>query len=201
MISFKKKSQGEIFGVALFFILIVMGILIYSKFATNVDDSQLNEKQKIYEILATNGIISIMKSSTGCFVERGQDSVEKLIDYCLEETFFSGNKAIIKCSDNIERDACIHSKEIINNSLNSLFNTEVHGLGPIPFYLTIQVPKKTNSPFYDINITNFGEIKYKNLTITLNNYRQNSFFKANSGPYPWISPQGEIEVELYLYYR
>jgi len=45
----EKRGQGEIFGIALFFVIIIIGIIIYGRFAAlnNLREDNVQKEEKI----------------------------------------------------------------------------------------------------------------------------------------------------------
>lgn len=195
-----KKSQGEIFGVALLFVIIIVGFLIYVQISAL--DPQRDEDlqaQGEYEILAEGSLNSIIDMSTGCYIERGRDSVRDLMSYCVEYSF-SGSDPIFTCESPVGTiQSCTKSKEILNETLFEIFNTTV--LGPIPYELRISIPDNDRSQFHDVTITNFGNFSDRSGVVTFDNYLSKGYRRAPSGLKTWSTSSGDLRVELYLYYR
>lgn len=196
----KKKSQGEIFGIALMFVVIIIGIIVYSqvKVLNPNRDADLQSEGE-YKILAEGTLNTLLDASTGCYVEQGRDSVMDLVNYCLEFSFSKSDPEFI-CDNPIgEVKACSHFLSILNNNLNKLFNSEK--LGPIPFELKVEVPQNPNSVLNNRSITNFGNITLLQKNITLDNYRKEGYKRAPSGLKTWATAQRNVNFELYLYYK
>ncbi len=196
-----KKSQAEIFGVALMFVVIILGILIYGRIqalkSLNDDD---NAQESEYKILAEGTLNSMIKMSTGCYVERNRDTLKDLINYCLDNEF-AGNDIEITCNDNTHIGACAKSKQIIEHSLNTLYSNSENSIINAPFKLTISMPQNKDAIFNNVTISNFGSFKYNNVIITEDNRRSYKFKRAPSGLISWATSQREINFELYIYYR
>lgn len=190
-----KRTQGEIFGLALLFVVIVVGIVIYGQIRALSPQREVDvEKEREYKIVAEGTLNTILKLSTGCYVERGRDSVESLIRYCMEESF--GNiEPVFSCSNGEER-VCIYANEIIEGYLFSLFGEEGE-VGHIPFSLRINLTSSSTSSFNNQIISNldeFGEeegVSYKRLGLN----------RVSSGLRTLPTAQRDIEFELYLFYK
>jgi hypothetical protein len=193
------KSQGEIFGVALLFVLIILGILFYSQFASLRSDATadlLIEKQ--YEILSRGSIDAIMEQSTGCYISRGKDSVSDLLKFCLESSY-SGRDPIFNCIEGETIFACEYSISLINQSLINLYGEDNSIIGEIPYSFRIEVPRNPSSLLNLELSTN----KYRGEKINIGNkeYLRYNMREVSSGVYPLASAQGFVEFELNLYYR
>lgn len=198
-----KRSQGEIFGIALMFVVIIVGILVYSQIkALNPDRTDTYQREAEYEILAQRTLNTMLSMSTGCYVERGRDSVKDLVNFCLDYTY-SGNDPTMDCFNNGEEvKVCAYAKDIINTTLVSLYNKSSSSLvGEIPYQMTINVPNNANTKLSNTTFTNFGEITYRGTIIDDSSYRKLGYKKATSGLITWATSQRNVEFELYLYYR
>ncbi len=195
-----KKSQGEIFGIALLFVIIIVGLIVYSQAKILNPENPVDEiTEKKYNIIATGTLDSILELSTGCYVERGKDSLKDLINYCLENSY-SGRDPLFNGCDWTDEDilACSKVKTILNDSLRGLFNED--SLGNIPYKFSISIERSPNSLLHNFTLTNFGTFQYYGETLTLDNYRKFKLRKADSGFSTWSTHQGPIMVELLLYY-
>lgn len=193
-----KRSQGEIFGIALMFVIIIIGILVYAKIkALNPDRNEDLGQENEYKILAEGTLNTILDLSTGCYVERGKDRTRDIINYCLEYSF-SGTDPIIECKGTTIQ-ACKYSINSINTTLQTLFNDS--GVGKIPFFMSINIPANPNSLLSNKTLTNFGKVQISDTIITEENYRKNNYKRAPSGIKTWATAQRNVEFELYLYYR
>jgi len=194
-----KKSQGEIFGIALMFVVIIFGIIIYAKVVALNPDSQKDlVKESKYKILAEGTLNTILKQSTGCYAERNKDSLIDLINYCLYNHNGEFARVDISCDTGIQ-DACTYPIKILNDSLINLYNNSNNYM--IPFYLTIYLDDYSKTSLSNVNITNFGDIKYKENLIMKDNYRKLGFSKAPSGLISVPTSYRNIDFELALYYR
>jgi len=194
-----KRSQGEIFGIALMFVVIIIGVLVYGKYAMldgNDDVDILQEGE--YKILAEGALNTILKMDIGCEVERGRDSVKDLINFCLENEY-SGIDPEVKCEDG-RFLSCEHAVNILNDTLFEVFNS-TKGIGMIPFELSLDIPANSRSLLFNQSFTNFGSFKLGNRVVTSDNYRKLGYKRAPSGLISWSSSQRGVEFELYLYYR
>ncbi len=201
-----KKSQGEIFGVAMMFVIILIGFLIYAKYKAALPKDQEEDIRYLkYESLASSTIAAVLQESTGCFVERNRDSVKDLLRYCLINGYV-GSDPTINCNidDHIKtKYACSYTEEIIGKALDYFF-TEGN-IGTLPYNLTIEVPSNPYSLMHKVEITNIGSlnITYGGKNITINETNLYEYFpnRASGEKYVLESPQGAIEFYFYIYYR
>lgn len=196
------KTQGEIFGIALLFVVIIIGIIVYSQYRalSNVsnENSQQNEE---YKILAEGTLNTILKMSTGCKVEAKVDSVEKLIDYCLEnDNFYSDIDPQIECSG-ITKNACAYSLYLLNTTLLHFFNDSSTAITNTPYKLVITIPANSNTFLSNKNISNLGSYNYKDTIINDTNLWDYGYKKAPSGEVSWATSERDIHFEFFLYYR
>lgn len=199
----KKLSQGEIFGLALVFVLIVLGIIIYAQYkALNPSTEKDIILENKYKIISESTLNSILKLSTGCYVERGRDTVKDLVNYCLEGSF-SGSDPLIFCdSYGTDVPACQTALSALNQSLFIMFTQG--GVGEIPYYLIVDVPRESTSLLsvnsHD-NFSNFGTISLNGDIVDIDNYRNLGFKRVSSGLKTWPTAQGNVEFELQLFYK
>ena len=205
---FSKKSQGEIFGIALLFVIIIIGILVYGKIEAlhPHNDANIQQENK-YKVLAEGTLGSILKMSTGCDVERNRDEIVDLIDYCIENSREAYSDPSIKCENGSIVNSCSYALKLINESLFGFLNTSV--LGPIPFKMSINLDSDRKS-ILNTNFTNFGQFKYGNKILVETNptndknkisYLDAGYNRAPSGIRAWATAKRNINFELFLYYR
>lgn len=196
-----KKSQGEIFGIALMFVVIVIGILVYGKIKALHPDNSIDEKTLgKYKILAEGTLNSIIKLSTSCPIQRDQDKVLDLIDYCVENSYPSNPDPDVTCGE-VEKPSCSYVKEIFNDSLNTIFNNS--NLGNIPYKLIVNLDADPTS-ILNFNLTNFGNVTFRGKVINetgKNSYLSMGFKRAPSGLRTWATAKRNIDFQLYLYYK
>jgi hypothetical protein len=194
-----KKSQGEIFGIALLFVVILIGVIVYAKVKSVSDLNDVDlQAQGEYKILAEGTLNTLLKTSTGCTVERDKDSVRDLINYCLENEY-SGEDVPIDC-DTGEVMACSRVLNFMNESLYLVFNSS-KGIGYIPFELRLDVPANSRSIFFNESRTNLGDFYYRGTQVNDSTRRKLGYKRESSGLISWRTAQRDVELELYLYYR
>jgi len=198
----KMKSQGEIFGIALMFVVIIIGIIIYGQIKVlnpnNENDLKTDGK---YSILAEGSLNSILKMSTGCEIERNKDRVLDLVNFCIENSYSSDNDPEVYCSDGISYPSCSHVLEILNSSLYGFFNSSL--IGPMLFKLRIELPAEKNN-ILNTNLSNFGSFEYNGKIVNetgKNSYIKLKFKKAPSGIRSLDTAKREITFNLALYYQ
>lgn len=182
------------------FVVIVVGIILYSQIkAVSPDRDEEAQKEGEYKILAEGTLNSVLEISTGCYVERGSDGLKDLINYCMDYSF-SGTDPRFTCDNpTSEIRICSHIIDVLDSTLLTLFNTTQ--LGPIPYLMKIEVPANENSLLNNVSITNFGTFTFRDSVINESNYRSQGYKRAPSGLKTWATSQGNIDFELYLYYR
>ena len=196
----KKKSQGEIFGIALLFVIIIIGVIIYGKIKMINDTSKIDLLQEgEYKILSEGALSAVLKMSVGCEVERGRDSVKDLINFCLENEY-AGIDPSIECENGEEKFACAYVVDILNNTMKLVFNSS-EGVAMIPYELKLDIPSNQRALLANKTFTNFGSYKYRGEVIDYDNRRRFGFKRAPSGLISWASSQRSVEFELYLYYK
>ncbi len=199
-----KKGQGEIFGIALFFVVLIVGIIIYSNIQllqTSTDEDSFESRQ--YEILSADALNALKKMSTSCSVEQNKDSLEDLIRYCFDYASTSQSYPTIVCDDGVERNACEYSFEILNSSLQKLFhNTSSKALvAPIPFSLLITNPEFEHVTWHNktiSNVENFG------LSLNRSNesfYLRKQYNRENAGFDIITTGRRSVELTFDVYYR
>jgi hypothetical protein len=205
----KKTGQGEIFGVALMFVVIVIGVIIFSQIKAFSQDENTDTKVK-YEILAQSSLETVLKTSSGCNVDggSGEDSIQDLINVCLARD--RGSDSEVGCDLNKDGDeddlgeeiyVCEYAIKLLNKSLYNVFNGINALIADIPFFLDIDLNSDATSTLTSQNITNFGDYLYRNIIINHTNYRDLGYNKASSDLKPWATAQRDIKVVLALYYR
>ena len=197
----KKLSQGEIFGIALFFVILIIGLLVYAQIrALNPSISSDQNLDDRYKILAETSKYTILDISTGCYTGRGRDSIKDLIDHCLRNSPNQETKtALFLCDGVTSVNTCEKSLKMLENTLNLTYSE--NGIGKIPYRMEIRLPRSPQSIF-NTNITNFNQFQTNEGDIlSETNYRRNGYKRAPSGLRAWPTAFGNIEIELFLYYR
>ncbi|MCA9496877.1 MAG: hypothetical protein KC589_08070 [Nanoarchaeota archaeon] len=203
-----KKSQGEIFGIALLFVIIIIGIIIYGQIkASNPDEpADLIYKGK-YGILAETTLDTLLKTSTGCVVERNRDRIIDLVSYCQENSFFADADPEIYCEGSFfqvagDYPSCSTVVNIINETLENLFNSSDSALGHILYNFSISVPSAPNTKLGTISVDNFNSISITGGgNLNSKNYYRYGFKKAPSGLRSLPTANRNVDFELYLFYK
>lgn len=207
----RTKAQGEIFGIALLFVVIILGIVLFSKMGL-LEGEQDPIQDKTYQILAQSSLDMMLKTSTGCEIERGQDEILDLIMFCIGHSY----RPTLTCEDGRVINICDESKFLLNESLSIYFhNVTNHSFGPILYYLDIWSPDALSHQEYEsLNFTNAylgtgipstsGDYySYRN-TFPVPGERLSAptgFSKVSSGVFSYQSANRELNFELLLYYR
>jgi len=196
-----KKSQGEIFGVALMFVIIILGIVIYGKYSALDPNNHKNPLlEKRYKILSESTLNTILKKSTNCYPERNKDSVTDLIKFCVENSI-GNNQPSISCEGSVgfQANSCDYAIEVLNQTLINLYNNSNNKFH-IPYVLNIYLEENISSPLRSVTISNFGSVKLANQLITFSNHRK-LVNKAPSGLYSIPSSKRQIKFDFSLYYK
>lgn len=201
----RKLGQGEIFGIALMFVVIVIGILIYSQIKALSPDREVDADKKMKnELLAQSSLETILKTTTKCNVDGGAgfDTIQDLINTCLARSFGSSD-VYVSCPDlsSSEIPLCSETIKMLEGSLDGLFNGSGALIKNTPYFLEIDLPNDAVSPLNSVNITNFGEFVYRGEVITKDNYRKFDFKKASSDLKPWATAQRSVKMTLAIYYQ
>lgn len=187
------------------FVLLVLGIIIYSQIKALDPNRDVDLKiEEEYRLLAQTTLNTILKTSTSCSVERGQDSIQDLINYCLDMSFSSGSDPVLICDNGEEIGSCSYSKELINRTLLNLFggnSTDFNLIGNIPYYFYIEIPQRVDNSYNDFYSTNFNRFTYRGQIVNETNLNSLKYKRAPSGLYAWATSQREVLVNLHLYYR
>ena len=207
------KSQGEIFGVALMFVLIVLGLIIYSQVKSlDPQREELSQQEEEYKILAQTTLNTLMKSSSGCVTRGDEDSIKNLINLCIDNSY-RNTDTDVQC-DTGEEMACKHAKFLISSKLNRFFNTTQNSsgdeikplIGEIPFYISFELPdKKDFTLIHGFNYSNHktfyentSELSFEDSEKEL---RKLGYKRAPSGLYTWATSKREFNINLYLHYK
>lgn len=197
-----KKSQGEIFGIMIFFVLLVLGFFLYSQFKivyTAEEQDIILENE--YKILVDSTMQHIKNSKISCFNNDEISNID-LLNYCVENTGISFSTYTIDCSPQpYVIETCQTLLNNINASLHELFN----GTSPL----------HSQKPF-EFKIIPNNDVKYSHLNVTLSNLNSFNLSTNSSNPnyylrkrYSKISSdfeniptnQGKFEFELSFYHK
>ncbi len=206
------KSQGEMFGIALMFVLIVLGLIIYSQVKSlDPQREELSQQEEEYKILAQNTLNTLMKSSSGCVTRGDEDSIKNLINLCIDNSHNYADTSV-QC-DTEDKSACQYAKFLISSKLNRFFNAtqsnseEIKPLiGEIPFYISFELPNEelftllhgfnysNHKTFYE----NTSKLSFEDSEKEL---RKLGYKRAPSGLYTWATSKREFNINLYLHYK
>jgi hypothetical protein len=192
------KSQAEIFGIALFFVILIIGVIVFTQVkALNPDDKLSEITDDKFRILSESSINSILGVSTGCEIFRGRDSLQDMITYCIDYSFTEPDPPIT-CSHGTF-GACTHSQKVLNDTIKSVFG--VNGtIGHIPYQMAIFSDEADFSVYKSLNFTNMKDYKGVDL-LTNREYANRGFKKAPPGLKILPTSQRGFTFELYLYHR
>lgn len=198
-----RKAQGEIFGIALFFVVIIVGIIIYANIsALQPDVEEDSFKSKQYEILSSDSLNALKKVSTGCEVERDKSSLEDVIRYCFDYARNKQDDPSIMCDSGEER-ACAYSFELLNDSLHSLFNANSSKalVASIPFSLELDNSGFEHEVWHNRTITNVDDF---GLSLDRSNssfYLKKRYQRKNAGFDVITTGRRNVELTFDVYYR
>lgn len=197
-----RLSQGEIFGIMLFFVLIIIGFLLYSQFKIVYS----SEEQDIileneYKILVESTMQQIKNTQIQCFKDT-QISTIDLLDYCVENTGISFSEYEIDCSPQpYIIETCETLVNSINSSLHQLFNgsTPLHSQKPFEF----KILPSNSLKYSHLNVT-LTNMHYFNLSTNSsdpNYYLRKKYQKISSDFENIPTNQGKFELELSFYHK
>lgn len=194
-----RKSQAEIFGIALVFVVLILGVILYSQWNVLHESEELQDiRKEKYDKLAVSSLESALATDTDCDITRYQNSFENLIKYCLTH-WETTSRPQINCGGHTEY-ACTYSLDLLNKTLNGFFNSSE--FVNLPFIFNIEVPRNSNHPLNNKTLTNFGNVKYRGNKVNKTNLYNYGFTnKATNGKYVIESTEGSIIFYLEIYYR
>lgn len=222
-----RHAQGEIFGLALLFVLLIFGVIIYAQFKAL--DPEFNEDSLTttkYKILSENTLSSLKRMSTPCSVQTGKNSLSDLMRYCME--FSRGPQYDPELQCDIDGSGvqnvpiCSYSFNLLSNSIQELLSNQGDGIGMFPFSLHIYNEHLEHEVWHErvitnINDSNYGftdssefhpllvssqEISYISLNSSSpNHYLRKGFNRVNAGKDELTSGRNSLELELNLYYK
>lgn len=203
-----RRSQGEIFGIALFFVVIIIGVIVYANFQAIEQSGETEEfEEKQFEILSADSINGLKKMSTNCEVEQNRDALEDVIRYCFDNARSDEDDPIIECEQEsggtVEKSACSYSYEILNTSLHNLFNEDSDEalVAPIPFSLELTNPSFEHEQWHNRTITNLGDFGLSLNRSKGNFYLDEEYRRNNAGFDVITTGRREVELTFDIYHR
>lgn len=203
---YKKRSQGEIFGIMIFFVLLIIGFLLYSEFKVlySVDEQDVILESE-YKLLADSVTQQIKNLEIQCFRDSNIDVIE-LLDYCVDNTGLSYNEYSLTCSVTSTGtiQTCQGFKNIINDSLHTYFNgtsstPPIHSSKPFTF----RVIPNSDVKYSHLNVT-FSNLKDFNLSEDVTNpdyYLRKGYNKISNDLENIPTNQGSFEFEFSFYHK
>ena len=182
--NFKKKSQAEIFGLAIFLVILIIGFLIYSKFSNDINEDD-NELKNQYNLLAASTNNILLKKKIIC-EELGEQhqTILDLTIYCSQYSSLNGEDTGDDCN-------CELLKDELNETLKQLFiNNSIFGNIPYEFEFSL-----TNEN-YDESLLNF-KISNSNETIL----KRKGWNRVSGEPGTISTSQGDLIYEVFLWYK
>jgi hypothetical protein len=222
--NYSKSGQGEIFGLALVFVLLIFSVIIYGQIQASKptfnEDSLTTTK---YKILSENTISSLKKISTPCSVQTGKNTLSDLMRYCMEFADNTQHDPELQCdlgNGDVDVPICTYAFETLNKSIQGLL-TKNGGIGEFPFSLHIFANGLEHEIWHERVITNINdtdtrsslglslplfisskEIDYISMNRSEPNYYQNQgYSRVNAGKDELTSGSKSLDFELNIYYK
>lgn len=199
------KSQGEIFGVMLFFVILILGFYLYSEFrAVYSIEEQDSILQSETEILVESVMQHLKTVEIECFRNRRLSGVD-LLNFCVDNTGLTESQYTISCThppNDVE--VCQTFLNSFNHSLHQLFSgvgnqDPIHGLRPFSFRI---IP--SNDIRYPHLNKSFDNLEQFDLSLNAsdpNYYLRQRFSRISSDFQNIPTNQGRFEFELFFYHR
>lgn len=194
------SSQGEIFGVMIFFVILILGFYLYSQFqAIYSVDEQNSILETETEILVESVMDHIKTAEIQCFSNRGIDGID-LLQYCVDNTGITLSEYNISCTiPSYEIETCQAFRNLINSSLHQLFNgtstnSALHSSRPFMFTI---IP--SNDIRYSHLNRTFTNLAAYNLSLNSsdeNYYLREGYSKISTDFQNIPTNQGRFEFEL-----
>jgi hypothetical protein len=202
----KKIGQGEIFGLALVFVILILGIVIYGKYKALHPDIQKNVfKDSQMDVLAKNTLTSVRYLSTGCDLDSEDDSLQNLLAYCFDfTTSESGSNPQIDCGGPTTVNACEYAIEVFNTTLQTFFrkNTTLDKtiIAPLPFSLTFYNDRFPLVGVHNVTLTNIEDFGLSLNESNSSYYLKKRWKKANGGFLIIPTTKRPVELLFDIYY-
>ena len=189
-----KKSQAEIFGLALFFVILFLAIIIFSAVSSKKDTYLTYQKDLEFDLLGTNTLEALLQKDVNCEISRSNNNLRELLRICVRDP-----DETLTCQSG-QKNPCQYAKEILKNSASKLFEKSDAVLVNVPYQLTLQLKEDKNHKV-NFNITNLKKYKYLNKTrITRRNYRSYKFQRKTSTS-SIKTTKRQLNVFLEIFYR
>lgn len=180
------KSQGEIFGVMIFFVLLILGFYFYSQYQAvySVEEQDSVFKAET-EILVNSVMEQVKRTEIECFTNRGFSGVD-LLQSCVDNTGSAFSEYNISCTNPVHTiEVCEAFTNMINTSLYEFFN----GTNGNPAI-------HSSRPFY-LQIIPSSEIRYSHLNKSFDNLEANNLsLNTSSDNYYLRKGYSRISVDL-----
>ncbi|MFT4244165.1 MAG: hypothetical protein ACMXYB_01775 [Candidatus Woesearchaeota archaeon] len=201
------KSQGEIFGIMLFFVILILGFLLYSEFR-NVFTVQQQDAILISEneIIAQSMIEHLKTLRIECYNSRIMDGTG-LLNLCVDNTDLIQKEISITCEKGnppLELKVCSTFLNLINTSLHSLFNgtSEQNPLhSPKAFALRVIPSNDIRYSHLNVTMDNLQEFELSLNPSDENYYLRKGYSRVSNEFQNIPTNQGRFEFELSFYYR
>ena len=195
-----KRAQGEVFGIALFFVVLIIGIIIFATISSMSPDTEVDSfTQRQYSLLATDALNSIKKMSTECEIERGRNSVEDLMRYCFETARSVEDDPLVVCNGD-ERPACEYSLHLINESLHKFFGEDDALVVSIPFSLSFDAHFE-HEVYSNTTLTNVEDFDMSLDRSDSDHYLRRGYVRENAGFDIISTRRREVEFVFDVYHR
>ena len=198
--NYTNKTQGEIFGVMIFFVLLILGFYFYSQFqAVYSVDEQNSILETESEILVESVMQHIKTAEIQCYSNRGLSGIE-LLQRCVDNTGIAFSEHNISCTaPSYEVEACQAFKNLINSSLYQLFNgtSSQNSLHSSRAFLFTIIPSD-DVRYFHLN-KSFNNLDSYNLSLDSsdeNYYLREGYSKISTDFQNIPTNQGRFEFEL-----
>ena len=195
-----KKSQGEIFGIMIFFVLLIIGFLLYSQFkVVYTSQEQDTILQEEYKILVDSTMKTLKEYEIQCFSNSKISTID-LLQYCVDNTGISSFEHQLSC-DNFKINSCKTLLNTVDSLLHTFFNSSSALHSQKPFEFTI-IPSN-EIKYSHLNVT-LSNIKYFNISTNSSNssyYLRQGYSKISSDFENIPTNQGTFELELIFYHK
>lgn len=201
------KSQGEIFGIMLFFVILILGFFLYSEFRTVFS---IQEQDAILisegEIIAQSMIEHLKTLRIQCYEDRIVDG-NRLLNLCVDHTGLTNREHNITCqihNPSVEIEVCSTFLNLMNSSLHILFNgtSDIEPLHS-PKAFTLRVIPSNDIRYSHLNVTidNLHEYDLSLNRSEDNYYLRRGYSRVSSEFQNIPTNQGRFEFELSFYYK
>ncbi|MFP4401644.1 MAG: hypothetical protein ACLFPL_00285 [Candidatus Nanoarchaeia archaeon] len=158
-----KQSQGEIFGIMIFFVVLTIGFLLYSQFQVVYSQEEQDSILETETQIIVESVVQHLKSTQIQCFENSQLSGVDLLNRCVDNTGLSYSKYNLTCADQgYEIEVCSAFLNTLNSTLLQLFNSTSYGDNE-PLH---------SSKVYTLRIIPSNDVRYTHLNKTISNLNE-----------------------------